>query len=152
MHTTNSLAVKLRTAYPQFQFLEDKEFRWSPQEKTVFYREDGNFHELLHELAHAVLGHTTYGKDMQLIEIERDAWDYAAISLAPLYNLIIEDDHIQEALDTYRDWLHARSRCPTCSATGVQTKTSYYRCVACGNHWRVNDARNCMLRRYSLAN
>lgn len=152
MHSNNSLAAKLRISYPEFHFLEDKDFRWSPQEKTVFYRSDGDFSELLHELAHALLDHTTYAKDIQLLEIERDAWEYAAEKLAPLYGLAIEDDYIQGALDTYRDWLHARSCCPACDATGVQTKASHYRCVICGNRWRVNDARSCMLRRYTLTN
>lgn len=144
-----SLAAKLQAEYPAYHFVEGREFRWSPQEKTIFY--DGSSDDLsslLHELAHAILGHSDYLRDIELIAMERAAWEYAANSLAPHHNASITPDTIEDALDTYRDWLHARSTCPHCGATGVQIKDHLYRCITCFTQWRVNDARSCALRRW----
>ena len=151
MPSITSLATSLRQNYPALTFTASDTFRWSPQERTIFYDTDSpDSASLLHELGHAQLNHTTYTKDIELIEMERDAWDYAVQSLAVKYNVIVTDDGVQNALDTYRDWLHARSTCPQCKATGVQTKKNTYRCVTCDTHWRVNDARVCALRRYTI--
>jgi hypothetical protein len=32
----------------------------------------------------------------------------------------------------------------------LQSKHLEYRCVACGHHWKVNEARVCALRRYLI--
>jgi len=81
--------------------------------------------------------------------MERQAWDYT-IKLAPKYNVAISDDMVQLTLDSYRDWLHARSTCPNCKATGVQTEKYTYVCPACSRKWQVNEARTCALRRYGV--
>ena len=144
-----SLAAKLRIDYPGYTFKEGGDFRWSPQKKAIFYDARSNDSvTLLHELAHALLKHTDYRRDVELIAMERAAWEYAAQSLAPLYAVSVTVDQIEDALDTYRDWLHARSTCPSCGATGVQIKDHSYQCVACFTQWRVNDARSCALRRW----
>ncbi|HEU5122261.1 MAG TPA: hypothetical protein VFT59_05455 [Candidatus Saccharimonadales bacterium] len=149
MHSITSLANKLRGDFPAFSFIQSDEFRWSPLEKTVYFKPDPAEPEsLLHELAHALLSHEDFTRDIQLIEMERDAWESAKKQLAPHYNVEITDDHIQDALDTYRSWLHARSTCPACSATGVQSRKYHYRCLVCSTQWKVNDARLCALRRY----
>lgn len=117
----------------------------------VFYDQTAVDHaSLLHELAHAILDHKTYARDIELIELERDAWTHAQATLAPTYNIAIGTNQIEDALDTYRDWLHARSTCPNCQATGVQTERNAYKCLACLSKWRVNDARICALRRYKI--
>lgn len=151
MPSTTSLATSLQHDFPSFTFQASDEFRWSPQENIIFYNQTSDDSaSLLHELGHAVLKHHNYSKDIGLIEMERDAWQYATSTLAPRYDITITDEVIQDALDTYRDWLHARSTCPNCKATGVQTKESQYKCVLCAAQWRVNDARICALRRYKL--
>lgn len=143
------LLPKLEEDYPSFHFKPDDEFRWSPDEMTIYYDAQSNdTPTLLHELSHALLGHSTYRKDVGLLEIERDAWDYARDMLGQKYNTPIDDNVIQDSLNTYRDWLHARSTCPECNATGFQTKQREYKCIACGTKWQVNDARSCALRRY----
>ena len=81
--------------------------------------------------------------------MERQAWD-KAIDLADTYDAHIDDSIIETTLDSYRDWLHARSTCPTCSATGLQVKNRTYNCPVCHGQWRVNEARICALRRYNL--
>ena len=103
----------------------------------------------LHEIGHAVLDHKTYSRDIELIAHERDAWEKAR-ELANSLMLEIPEDTVQDHLDTYRDWMHARSTCPTCEATGFQSEDSTYSCIECKGRWRVNDAKTCQLKRYSL--
>ncbi len=104
---------------------------------------------LLHEFGHALLGHRTYTRDIDLVTMERAAWERAG-ELATSYDITLSDELIEQALDSYRDWLHARSLCPTCGATGVQVATGTYHCLACHRDWRVNEARRCGLRRYNV--
>jgi len=151
MLSTTSLAAKLQANFPGFYFSPSDEFRWSPSELTIFYdKASSDVASLLHELSHAVLGHKEYAKDIELIELERDAWTYTKHTLSLLYDVQVEADIVEDSLDTYRDWLHARSACPQCQATGLQTKKNEYKCLVCFGRWRVNDARMCALRRYTL--
>jgi hypothetical protein len=153
MPSTRSLLNRLRIDHPQFAFEPASEFWWSAAKRTIYIDPDAPHTQAfsLHELSHALLDHQGYEYDIDLIKLERDAWEYARTELAPLYQLEIDEQVIQVNLDTYRDWLHARSTCPDCSATGIQTKGQAYRCIACGHTWRVNEARLCALRRYSLS-
>ena len=150
MPSTRSLLPKLEKDYPQLLFSPGQRFAWSPDVKTVFYDESdlGNTGLLLHELAHGLLVHHDYSKDVELVAMESEAWD-KAVEIAPTYGIKITDETIQDTLDTYREWLHARSSCPKCDATGYQSGKSEYTCVACSHVWRVNEARICALRRYS---
>lgn len=152
MPSITSLINKLQKDHPNITFLEGSDFYWSPDDKTVYYTANSNSVEsLLHELAHALLGHNSYMRDVQLLEMERDAWEYARATLGPRYDVPISEDASEDALDSYRDWLHARSVCPSCQATGLQRQKETYRCIACGGQWRVNEARICALRRYKIA-
>lgn len=150
MPSTRSLLKQLRQEHPDITFALGGDFRWSPVKQTLYYleSEDANAF-ILHELAHALLRHTTYDKDIELLQCERDAWQFAIDTLAKKYDVTIDNVLVQDNLDTYRDWLHARSRCPNCTATGVQTKRRSYHCIACRHDWTVNEARNCQLRRHS---
>jgi lipopolysaccharide biosynthesis regulator YciM len=126
---------------------------WSPGNQTVYYAENSTdkdgYAYLLHELSHGLLEHTDYDRDVALITMERAAWDKAN-ELAVKYDLTIDDDLVESNLDSYRDWLHARSTCPNCGATGLQTKKLGYSCPACDQKWRVNEARVCALRRFTI--
>jgi hypothetical protein len=152
MPSITSLTDKLQRDYPDIIFVKGDDFHWSPSTKTVTYIQDveDEAASLLHELSHALLGHIDYKKDISLIEMERDAWQYAKDTLGQTYSQTISEDTIEDALDSYRDWLHARSTCPACQATGMQTKKEEYKCLACRTKWRVNEARICALRRYTL--
>lgn len=152
MPLITSLISKLEVEYPSISFIGGNEFRWSPVDKVIFYEEgSSDAASLLHELAHSILGHTNYRKDLQLLEMERDAWHHAKEELASKYQVTITNEIVDSALDSYRDWLHARSTCPACEATGIQSKRHEYRCLACQTRWRVNEARMCELRRYVQA-
>jgi hypothetical protein len=143
-----SLINRLRSDYPDFNFTPGENYLWNPSNNTVFYRQSGiDYPALIHELSHAILGHKDYKRDIELVEMECKAWDYARQVLSKKYNIPIRHNDIDDHLDTYRDWLHARSTCPNCVATGIETKKHRYKCVVCNTSWRVNDARICMLRR-----
>ncbi|MNH50479.1 hypothetical protein D3C73_20930 [compost metagenome] len=148
------LVSNLALDYPDYTFSPGDHFRWASDTLEITYDPaDAHAQEhILHELAHALLKHSNYDRDIQLITIERDAWHHAKEILCPRYKVALADAVIQDALDTYRDWLHARSTCPNCHATGMQNKKHHYRCIACRHTWRVNEARVCSLRRYSLSN
>jgi hypothetical protein len=151
MPSMHSLLPRLSKDFAQVAFTDSERFAWSPEEKTVFYNEaDENAAELLlHELSHGLLGHHDYQKDVELLAMETAAWE-KALELAKKYEVNIDDEVSGKHLDTYRDWMHARSTCPHCEATGYQTKKDTYSCVACGGSWRVNEARLCGLKRYSV--
>ena len=148
------LIRKLSSDFPYINFVSGEGFCWSPQTKTVIYniesgRKNANW-TLLHEVAHAKLGHKTYSSDVQLLRIEVDAWQEAC-RLAKLYgiNVEINDDHIQNCLDSYRNWLHQRSTCPTCDNHCLQIDSSHYRCFNCHTIWKVTTSRFC--RPYRIA-
>ncbi|HTK39443.1 MAG TPA: hypothetical protein VL362_01090 [Patescibacteria group bacterium] len=143
----NSLVKRLQRTFPEYQFTNSEVFAWNPQTHTVLYDADGSPSRLLHEVAHGVLSHESYAKDVELLKMEADAWQRAK-ELAPTYELTIADDEIDIHMDSYRDWLHARSTCPSCDATGVQVSAEHYSCLECRTRWRVNEARTCGLRRY----
>lgn len=154
MAKISSLVAKLQTKYPHVAFAMSDDFYWSSADKTVYVdceATDQDSPVLLHELAHALLGHDSYRRDIELIRIEREAWELATTKLAPQFAVPIDTDLVEEMIDTYRDWLHARSTCPLCSMTGVQSASMRYHCVGCDHNWNVNEARRCQLRRYSLS-
>jgi len=149
MLSTISLIKNLKIDFPQFIFKRSSCFLWSHSDNTIYYTDEkDDFRLLFHELSHALLNHTDYERDIELIAIEREAWDKTK-EIALKYAVVITDDYIQSNLDTYRNWMHERSTCPKCNASGVQTKKHDYKCLACGQQWHVNDAKTCALRRYS---
>lgn len=153
MPKISSLVKQLANSFPELSFEVSDDFRWSPQEKIVHYcieeRDEAGW-ELLHETAHGLLQHADYEFDINLLKLERDAWTYAQQELAPRFAIKIGDDTIEDALDSYRDWLHTRSLCPHCSQTGIQTGSNAYSCLGCDESWRANEARRCALRRYKV--
>lgn len=130
-------------------FKPGDDFRWDPTSLCIFYNPTafGAPQLLLHELGHALLGHANYTYDIELLRMERAAWD-KAIAICGNYKININEDLLEQHLNTYRDWLHNRSLCPSCNFTGLQTGHLAYYCPACHATWRVNQARTCELRRY----
>jgi hypothetical protein len=130
-------------------------FRWSPQEQEITYRGTAHPTELdewalLHEAGHALLNHKTYNSDLELLLLEVAAWEKASEVAAEL-GILIDPEHIQDCLDTYRDWLHQRSTCPVCTTTCLQISSTTYRCHNCSTEWRVSTSRFCRAyRRRSL--
>ena len=138
---------QLSLAYPGLTFKPAAQFCWSPKTNEICYKTDGfgptAVWSLLHETGHALLQHTTYQADFQLIKLEVAAWEKAKL-LGHNLGVIIDDDHIQDCLDTYRDWLYKRSICPSCRTKCLQQNDfSHYRCFNCHTVWRVTPSRFC---------
>jgi hypothetical protein len=146
-----SLISNLNKAYPHIIFNESIVDKWSPETQTVNYNPSQSHAEvyLLHELAHALLGHESYKKDIELLQIERDAWSYAKKTLAPQFQTTISDELIDTSLDTYRDWIHTKSTCPRCEASGLEIAPRQYFCICCSHRWRVNEGIASHVKRYS---
>lgn len=149
---SKNLVNILRTQYPNITFSSSDIFKWSPDKKTIYYDINDEHVDitLLHELAHALLDHRDFALDVELIRKEADAWHHTETVLAGRYNVSIPETHISESMESYRYWLHQRSKCPDCAAQGLQTKNTHYTCLVCGCDWRANDARVCGLKRYKL--
>jgi hypothetical protein len=152
MPSMSALLDRLKAEYDSYTFIAGDSFAWNPTDHTITYDSDDPLFEarLLHELAHALLEHSEYVRDIDLIAMERDAWQKAKMELGHRYEVQINGDVVHHDMDTYRDWLHARSTCPHCGSNGIQVKHSIYRCVTCLKEWKVNEARMCQLRRYRL--
>ncbi len=140
------LIKSLVADYPEINFKASDKFYWSPKNKTVYFGGEKTSEvaswSLLHELSHGLLNHQTYNSDFELLQLEVEAWEEAK-RLATKYQIIVSEDHIQDCLDTYRDWLHRRSACPTCKSRGLQIDSKTYECSQCDSKWRVSSARFC---------
>jgi hypothetical protein len=95
-----------------------------------------------------MLGHQTYRSDFELLLLEVAAWDKAK-QLAASQGITMDEEHIQDCLDTYRDWLHERSTCPRCGTVSLQASPSEYNCHNCSASWQVSKSRFC--RPYRLS-
>lgn len=138
--------ANLKTTYPHLSFVEGEQFSWSPKTRTVTYRLKRQKYpaewSLLHEVAHGLLEHHSYQTDFELLLLEVAAWEKAK-DLAREYDLVIDDDHVQDCIDTYRDWLYQRSACPDCGGTSLQYNAVTYKCFACETAWTVTASRFC---------
>jgi hypothetical protein len=143
----DALLARISTDYPDLSFIESAHFGWHAGKKHVSYQSAGkdakqSMWALLHELGHALLGHADFKHDIELVQLEVAAWERAR-SLAKHYGLKINEDYIQDCLDTYRDWLHLRATCPTCFARSLQASQTHYRCFNCQTEWSVTRSRLC---------
>ena len=147
---------KLASIVPEVKFIVGDNFAWSPEDKTITYpktaTDNDNFSALLHEAGHAILGHEAYRTDYQLLRMEVDAWEKAK-EIATQLNFIISDDHIQDCLDSYRDWLYKRCICPSCGTKTIQNDLSNsYSCFNCHTCWGVTPSRFCRVYRTTKQN
>lgn len=139
------LVKQLQQKLPSVLFHEGDAFFWSPRDAAVTYRSSKRIADqwsLLHEAAHALAKHKSYASDLELLLLEVEAWDKARL-LGEEFGISIDEDHIQDCLDTYRDWLHQRSTCPRCSVVSLQVSPSEYLCHNCDARWQVSASRFC---------
>ncbi len=141
------LLNSLRADYPDIRFIEGEAFFWSPKDASVSYAKISTQPEistwsLLHEVSHGILGHTDYKTDFELVRLEAEAWQHAR-KLGAKYDIKIDPEHIEDCLDTYRDWLHRRSTCPSCGTVSAQEDSKTYRCFNCKTSWHVSNSRFC---------
>src|SRR5579884_4079162 len=101
---------RLSKDFPGLSFCAGKSFSWSPSNCQIIYKAQATLTSpckwaILHELGHALLEHFSYASDFELLKLEVAAW-HRAQTIAPTYSENISEDHIQNCLDTYREWLH----------------------------------------------
>jgi hypothetical protein len=143
----DKLLTQLRQDYPQLRFVADKAFFWSPADRCIAYKPDASgtaaVFSLLHEVGHALLEHKRYKLDFELLSLEVAAWEEAK-RVARTYDITIDEDHAQDCLDSYRDWLYRRSICPRCTTKSLQLDNKpVYKCFNCAATWRVAPSRFC---------
>lgn len=129
--------------FPDLNFIAGRFFMWAPSQDAIFYdpsrlkNNDGKL-ALLHEIGHARLRHRFYKYDMELLQMEMDAWDVVR-QLAPTFGLSVDEDHIRNCIATYDEWLSKRATCPDCDNFSLQKDFTHYACFACGSRWKVNE-------------
>lgn len=147
--------TQLQTDYPDFHFVYGKRFSFRPPKTIVIGPYEGEKTALLalHELGHGLSGAYSYDLDVERIKIESRAWQeakkvysryaYTAIDqktgksskkTANSFNFSLPEwdgDFVESQLDTYRDWLHTRSKCKKCGLTKYQTTDKTYHCPRC---------------------
>ncbi len=152
MKTFNKLLSELVRDFPDVHFAKSEQFYWSPKNQTVYYADDQskdiqNLWTLLHETAHSILKHTNFKSDFHLVKLEMEAWQKTE-QLAQKYQITIPDsEYIQDCIDTYRNWRHQRSQCPSCQNCGIQINSKTYHCVKCRQNWEVSGQRFCRVYR-----
>lgn len=128
--------------FPQFEFISGSFFMWSPHAQAIVYdiervqANDGQL-ALIHEIGHGLLGHRIYKFDMQLIQMELDAWELTR-TLAKRYDIEIDEQHIANCINSYDSWLTKRATCPDCQNFCLQRARDEYSCFVCGSIWQVN--------------
>lgn len=124
---------KLRVDFPELKFILGKKFAFRPPKTVVVGPEEANDSLLLmHELGHALCHHRNFGTDAERIKMEREAWEKAR-ELCVAYEVSYDEETVEAELDTYRDWLDKKSRCPSCGLTRFQAPDGTYHCPQCEN-------------------
>ena len=126
------LLDRLKNDYPDLKFRAHKKFAFRFPRLICYDETEANFDNLLlHEVGHAILGHMNFETDIKRLKMEIDAWEVSR-DLANHYGVEFNEKAMQYELDTYRDWLHKKSRCPSCGLTRFQD-TDGYHCPRCEN-------------------
>lgn len=140
-----NLLQNLKASHPSLTFEVGETFCWIASESLITYKTTGSDSDswsLLHELGHARLRHSDYTSDADLLRKELDAWQ-EALRISTDQAIVIDPDHIESCLDSYRDWLNKRSTCPMCNLQGVQKPSRAYACINCKHTWRVSRELLC---------
>ena len=122
---------KLVKDFSDYRFVFGKKYAFRPP-KTIVIGPPEPFSQLLalHEVGHAICKHKSFKVDIERLKMENQAWEEAR-KLAKKYEVTIDEELIQDQIDTYRDWLHQKSRCPDCGLTRFQTPDGQYHCPRC---------------------
>lgn len=129
--TKEVIIQRLEKDYSELRFVAGEKFAFRPPRTIVYEQEATNFDLLiLHEVGHALCGHKTFKMNIRRLKMEVEAWEKAR-ELAKSYGVPFDDDVVQDELDTYRNWLHQKSRCPKCGLTRFETPEGEYRCPQC---------------------
>lgn len=125
------LLDRLKHDYPEVRFVRGKKFLFRPPQ-TIILGPDEDTSSLLtlHELGHYLCGHRDFTTDARRVKMEREAWTKAR-GLCTKYGVFYDVEVVESELNTYRDWLDKKSRCPACGLTRFQTPDGHYHCPRC---------------------
>ncbi|MDX1765960.1 MAG: hypothetical protein R3313_03335 [Candidatus Saccharimonadales bacterium] len=149
-------ATDIIAANPQFSYQSAGHFKWSPNDNIIYYNNKTvdtpeGLWALAHEIGHAKSGHQSFNDDLDLIKKEREAWTEAQLICAA-YEVDIDEDYIEDCLDSYRDWQKQRATCPDCGTVSTQLNTVNYHCFNCDCEWKVSPSQTCRIRRSKIRN
>lgn len=121
----------IQTSYPEYNFHPGQKFLFRPPKTINYLESDDNFRLLLlHELAHALLGHFSYQKSLERLQIERDTWEKTR-ELCKFYSIPFDETLAEAELDTYRDWVHQKTLCKTCGLSCLEVSSESLYCPFC---------------------
>lgn len=143
--TPAKLLEQIRADFTDLEFRRSNRFSWHAGSKHISYQDPKDIRAiwaLLHEIGHAELEHADFSSDIELLQKEVAAWAKAH-EISRRYGIKIDQDYIEDNLDSYRDWLHIRATCPTCFERCLQSDKHTYRCHNCGTTWHVTRSRLC---------
>lgn len=104
----------IKSIHPEFTFRPGAKFLFRPPKSIRYIESDNNFRLLLlHELSHALLGHFSYERSLERLQIERDAWSKTR-ELCSLHSVPFDEEFAENELNTYRDWVHQKTLCKHC--------------------------------------
>jgi len=151
MNHFSQFVNQIKKDNPTVHFVAGESFIWSPAKNQITYtnqidNEEHAIWALIHEVAHYKLDHKKYKSDFELLKLETAAWSKAN-EIASSYKIEINQDHIQDCLDTYRDWLHTRAKCPNCGVVSMQKKDLHYQCFNCKTVWSVPKSPLCRIKK-----
>lgn len=141
--TLSKFITQLSKDFPDFNFTYGKRFSFRPPKTIIIGPEEGENTALLvfHELGHALSGKYQYNLGIERLKIESLAWQeakkaYEACKSSGKYpNLPSWDqDFVEDNLDTYRNWLHQKSKCPSCGLTMYQNNDGWH-CPYCSTYY-----------------
>ncbi len=146
-----SMNVAIRKIIEENKCLPGDVFSFNSGTKTITYipeelEEKNGDLALLHEIAHMQLGHFTYKYDIELMQMEEEAWDTTR-KLAKENGIEVDEDHIKECLDSYDQWISKRATCPKCGEYALQKDNKTFGCFVCDCYWEVNDRKDRAVRK-----
>lgn len=122
---------KIKADYPWIRFKRGRRFSFRPPQTVMLGPDEPEMVLLmLHEVGHAICRHRDFTMDVERLKMEREAWEKAR-ELAETYKVEFDDEVAERALDTYRDGLERKSRCPGCGLARFQTPDGMWHCPRC---------------------
>ena len=154
MRVQSTLLERVQDEYSDLNFERGDNFLYDAADEIIYYNDDlleQNEGEiaLLHEIAHAQLGHFHYHTDLELFALETQAW-HATKTLCTKHSVTISEDYLHNCLETYAVWLNQRATCPLCNNFSTQENELTYRCFICHARWQVKTDVQARIRKIRL--
>ena len=127
------LLDRLEEDFPEVKLRQGRKFLFRPPRTIVLGpAEKYDSLLLLHEFGHYLCGHHDFDTDARRVRCECEAWEKAR-ELCEQYGVEFNGEFVEAQLDSYRDYLDQKSRCPKCGLTRFQTPDGAYHCPFCEN-------------------